>query len=95
MIKKINKGDWSGKKALIKINKTKKTVSIYDGDHTFEIIKVKKIKDMWEVWNKDNSDFPFCNVFKVDTWYVADNGSCTRESNCIYEAVAQLAFNLI
>lgn len=93
MIKEINKANWSGDKAKISINKSKKTVSIYSGKETFKVKKVAK--DVYEAWSKSWPDHPFCTIYKFDNEFSASSGNCSRESECIYEAIAKLAFNLI
>lgn len=102
MIKEINKCNWTGEKAKITINKSKRTVSVYDGQDVFKIKKQKYeiekgvFETYYEAFWSQRPDSSFCSIdIMSDGSFSAVNDICSRESKCMYEAVAKLAFNLI
>lgn len=97
MIKTINKYNWSGDSAKIRINDNKKTVSLYGvcGSENWEVFKLKKI-DLytWEI-NHKGWELPLAHVTIHAKCFIASNGYCERESNCLYTATAQLLYNVL
>lgn len=96
MQKIINKANWSGEKAKIRINKSKNTLSLYGvcGEPKMEVFTIKNGK----VYNK-NFSCSVCHIEKCiinnDIWYKAYNYYTSRESLCKYIAIAQLLYNIL
>lgn len=93
----INKNNWSGDQAKIKIFKNK--VSLYgvcgrDRWESFNIKINKRIKDFIS-FSVDHKDYGMIvtGYFNNGIWYAQAN--VQRESNCLYTAIAQVLFNIL
>jgi len=99
MIKIINQWNYTGNKAKIRINKNKKTLSLFGvyGQKKWEVFKIMyKYKGHYEVFN-DNLNYSIVNVFKFNNIYHAydNNDYISRENSCIYTAIAQVLYNIL
>lgn len=95
--KTIEKGNWSGEQADIKIFKNKVCLYGVCGQEKWESfnIKIQHKKDFtsFSVHHKEWQTPLIIGYLNNNTWYAQAN--LQRENKCLYTAIAQVLYNIL
>lgn len=102
----FNASNWTGKDLTVKVNRTKRTLKMYD--YTFEFRKNAKSSNVFQVYDVYSPDFhrgeyPIAKVTKYENenWTAQDpdnpayDGGLSRSDPDMYVAVAKYFANII
>jgi hypothetical protein len=102
----FNASNWTGKELTVKINRTKRTLKMYDS--TFEFRKNAKSSNVFEVYDVYSTDFhrgeyPIAQVtrYENENWTAQDpdapayDGGLSRSDPDMYVAAAKYFANVI
>lgn len=103
MIKEINKVNWTGEKAKIRINNAKSIVSLYGvcGEEKWEEFEIKlNVDESIITFSAHNDNWENYGIVqgwqdaKTGKWF-AHNGTIERENECVFTAIAEVLYNVL
>lgn len=96
-IKKINRGDWTGKEGTVKIW-ADGTFSVVTNSGDIKVKVEKVAEDIFKVVSADgqwDEEYELVKVYRVDGKWVAMSNGVERENVDLSIAVAQVMYNTI